>query len=606
MTTAVGQGEVVFDFAGTCLDGERQLDDSLAFPAVIVEQVPGAHVLDYSGLSCEQTASNVLHPVSVEMAASDSLHPVSIEMERELVVGGEDVNIAVEASYQHENEDTIEVAEALLHMDSPDSCDERRIPDVFMRTVNYPVTSISYSANEFVHGHIQSHAGAEGAAQTPKKKVAVRKQARPQSPTPDIIVKKRTRDGKGNQLYLWEFLMALLHDKTTCPRYIKWTHQEKGIFKLVDSKAVSRLWGKHKNKPDMNYETMGRALRYYYQRGILAKVEGQRLVYQFTEMAKSLVAVNPDYPSADRDHSFEEKMLSENPSPPDPAPKPSNGGAGGGKHRAKRTEEHTGSIAVQPSTVLRPPGGDGGSTTRAVRPLGLIQQQHLPIVSAEMLRTLQNIQSLQPGQHGSVFRTVQLLENLQNAQEREAAAEFDQQGALVEPLRVSAIDPFTLSQTLAEDQSLQSIMLQAIPLTTTIGGKDVSVTQPKYYLQTDPSSQTVTLVMESVPCSELAGQQVVCTDTQVLTTLPSPLVGGATSVVTLPGGGQQLVTQPPGTVIASVVTAPESKRLVVEDVEDVEEVDLESHPDMKLEHFSVVVLNDSWVGFDPNHQELES
>ena len=50
---------------------------------------------------------------------------------------------------------------------------------------------------------------------------------------------------------------------------------------MVDPDEVARLWGRRKNKPNMNYDKLSRALRYYYDKHILTKVQGKRYTYRF-------------------------------------------------------------------------------------------------------------------------------------------------------------------------------------------------------------------------------------------------------------------------------------------------------------------------------------
>ncbi|XP_025777249.1 ETS-related transcription factor Elf-2 isoform X11 [Herpailurus yagouaroundi] len=194
------------------------------------------------------------------------------------------VEASVHSSNVHCTDKTIEAAEALLHMESPTCLRDSRSPvEVFVPPC--------VSTPEFIHAAMRPDVITETVVEvSTEESEPMDTSPIPTSPDSHEPMKKK----KGNTTYLWEFLLDLLQDKNTCPRYIKWTQREKGIFKLVDSKAVSKLWGKHKNKPDMNYETMGRALRYYYQRGILAKVEGQRLVYQFKDMPKNIVVIDDD------------------------------------------------------------------------------------------------------------------------------------------------------------------------------------------------------------------------------------------------------------------------------------------------------------------------
>ncbi|XP_065259799.1 ETS domain-containing protein Elk-4 [Emys orbicularis] len=85
---------------------------------------------------------------------------------------------------------------------------------------------------------------------------------------------------------LWQFLLQLLQEPQN-KHIICWTSND-GEFKLLQAEEVARLWGIRKNKPSMNYDKLSRALRYYYVKNIIKKVNGQKFVYKFVSYPEIL------------------------------------------------------------------------------------------------------------------------------------------------------------------------------------------------------------------------------------------------------------------------------------------------------------------------------
>ncbi|XP_034944352.1 ETS domain-containing transcription factor ets-5-like isoform X2 [Chelonus insularis] len=88
-----------------------------------------------------------------------------------------------------------------------------------------------------------------------------------------------SRTVSGGQVQLWQFLLELLSDSSNSS-CIAWGDSN-GEFKLTDPDEVARRWGQRKSKPNMNYDKLSRALRYYYDKNIMTKVQGKRYAYKF-------------------------------------------------------------------------------------------------------------------------------------------------------------------------------------------------------------------------------------------------------------------------------------------------------------------------------------
>ncbi|XP_062380169.1 ETS-related transcription factor Elf-1 isoform X2 [Sardina pilchardus] len=540
MTTAVVPGDLVFEFASNGMDEISQLDDPSVFPAVIVEQVPAADLMQvYSGLESDEVTNGIMADATLDVV-------------EEPIMGG-DVGLSeTTVSGAEDNMETVEAAEVLLNMESPNNIlDEKRMIHPYGTLLESDLTYISLRPDQLSSMDVSLDEETSSMDEVmhkspskPPKKNKVRKPraVRPCSPitNPSLPLKKKSKEGKGNTIYLWEFLLALLQDKNTCPKYIKWTQREKGIFKLVDSKAVSKLWGKHKNKPDMNYETMGRALRYYYQRGILAKVEGQRLVYQFKEMPSDLVVIDDDDgPGMEHGSGY-------------------GGGGGGGGHRATN-----GRGGVGRGGASR--GGQGKSGHVGSRGVKREASPSLVYQAGEIKQEqlLQTVHVLQPNQGAAV----------------------PAQAHSVRTINMPATVPMVLTSS---SQAGGSVTLQTVPLTTVLAnGEGGHGSPPRVILHTVPSTspggkdvltiQTASLATGAGGNLSSGGGGGGLHEGLLVTSLGSAVGGGGggvmtsaglnglTRLVTLNANGQPVVAQQPGTVIATVFKPGELQGLSVKE-----------------------------------------
>nr|XP_034827355.1 transcriptional regulator ERG homolog [Maniola hyperantus] len=149
-------------------------------------------------------------------------------------------------------------------------------------------------AARIFHAYLQhAHAAATGRAPPPP----LPEHMRDTSPTAETqpFTPLSSRSG-GGQVQLWQFLLEELAARAPG---IEWVgNPAEGEFRLSDPDEVARRWGRRKQKPNMNYDKLSRALRYYYDKNIMSKVHGTRYAYRFSwaGLAAASQAQAPDAP----------------------------------------------------------------------------------------------------------------------------------------------------------------------------------------------------------------------------------------------------------------------------------------------------------------------
>ncbi|XP_034551549.1 transcription factor ETV7 isoform X2 [Notolabrus celidotus] len=134
---------------------------------------------------------------------------------------------------------------------------------------------------------------------------------------------------------LWDYVYQLLCDDRY-QEYIRWENKDSLVFRVVDPNGLARLWGNHKNRDNMTYEKMSRALRHYYKLNIIKKERGQKLLFRFlklpqntkkpkadpVDLSESTPSQNGDFWDSSPTHEFSEDHFEVSPDHASPQPLP--------------------------------------------------------------------------------------------------------------------------------------------------------------------------------------------------------------------------------------------------------------------------------------------
>ena len=189
---------------------------------------------------------------------------------------------------------------------------------------------------------------------------------------------------------------------------ISWTSLD-GEFKLHRSEEVARLWGLRKNKTNMNYDKLSRALRYYYDKNIIQKVNGQKFVYRFVQFPDNFNLA---------DIQITEQPTSSTPTSSAPAATESSASP---PKAARGFSPKTMKNVPKPRTPMPSPANAPGMDAMMIQHKMLLQQYNELLLSYQIQCLIANA-SVPAGNGTSAWQQLQALQYAQNGQKNSQLA----------------------------------------------------------------------------------------------------------------------------------------------------------------------------------------